>query len=144
MYRRLRLAVINMNAFSTIWGGGQKSVVVTGVRPFNLLRWFSILSFAVVALISIGFASTLTHFLTREILQRDALLTSQFVTSIVTVQNQQARMGRGVTLGKILDTRTDFARLGVDLKEAASVRSQFYDHISLLPDQLLTSLDGIQ
>lgn len=139
MYQKLRFVFGRWLPFG-VEESKSKPVVVPRLKPFNLLRWFSILSFAVVAAISIGFASTLSHFLTREILQRDALLTSQFVYSIVTVQNQQARLGRGVTLGKVLDERLDFGKLGVEQKEAASARGQFYDHIKLLPDVLLANV----
>jgi len=74
------------------------------------------------------------------------LLTSQFVTSIVAVQNQEARlgqgfkMGRGITLGQFLDERANLAQLGVDPKEATYIRSQFYDHLKMLPDVLLVNV----
>ena len=120
-----------------------ESAKILGLRAFNLLRWFSLLSFLAVAAISIGFSATLSHFLTREILQRDALLTSQFVGSIVATQNQQASLGRGVSLGQILDERVDLAKLGIDRKDASSVRGQFYDHLKLLPDVLLATVFGV-
>ncbi|MBS1159174.1 MAG: putative two-component histidine kinase [Proteobacteria bacterium] len=139
MYQKLRLVFGRWLPYGD-FEDKSKVVAAQGPRPFNLLRWFSLLSFALVAVISVGFASTLTHFLTREILQRDALLTTQFVHSIVTVQNQQARLGRSFTLGGILDERVNVATLGIDPREAASVRSQFYDHIKLLPDVLLANV----
>jgi signal transduction histidine kinase len=139
MYHKLRLAFGRWLPFGLI-ENESVPVAATGAKPFNLLRWFSILSFAVVAVISVCFASTLSHFLTREILQRDALLTSQFVTSIVTVQGQQAKLGYALTLGKILDERIDLRQFGVDPKDAASARGQFYDHIKLLPDVLLANV----
>jgi signal transduction histidine kinase len=139
MYHKLRLVIGRCLPFRGL--ENKSGVAAASVpQPFNLLRWFSLLSFAVVAVISVAFASTLTHFLTREILQRDALLTSQFVHSIVTVQNQQARLGRSFNLGGILDDRVNLVALGIDPKEAASVRSQFYDHIKLLPDVLLANV----
>ena len=136
MYQKLRMVFGRWLPYGA-WVDHSRLATAQGLRPFNLLRWFSILSFAAVAIISIGFASTLTHFLTREILQRDALLTSQFVHSIETVQNQQARLGRGVTLGAILDER---GNTGIDPREAASVRNQFYDHLRFLPDVLLVNV----
>jgi len=109
-------------------------------RSFNLLRWFSILSFLAVTAISIGFAAVLSHFLTREMLQRDAVLTNQFVSSIVTAENQQARLGNRVTLGQILDERADFAGLGVEPRAASAWRTHFYDHLRLMPDVLLVNV----
>ena len=139
MYQKLLLAVENVSLFGN-WNADSKSAAETVLRPFNLLRWFSILSFLAVTVISIGFAGTLAHFLTREILQRDALLTNQFVASIVATQDKQARLGRGITLGQILDERADLSRLGVDKKEADSARAQFYDHLRFLPDVLLVNV----
>ena len=139
MYQKLLMVAERWIPFGWI-GETPDSTASSCMQPFNLLRWFSVLSFVVVAVISIGFASTLTHFLTREILQRDALLTSQFVGSIVATQNQQARFGRGVTLAQVLDERVDLARLNIDRKEADSIRTQFYDHIRLLPDVLLANI----
>lgn len=139
MYQKLRMVFGSWVPYG-IFDHELKPAAASVRRPFNLLRWFSLLSLAVVAIISVGFASTLTHFLSREILQRDALLTSQFVQSIVAVQNQQARLGRSVSLGRILDERVDLLTLGVDAKEASSIRSQFYDHIKSLPDVLLANV----
>jgi len=139
MYQKLRLFVGSWHPYG-IFENEPESVTAQGLRPFNLLRWFSLLSFFALAAISIALAATLSHFLTREILQRDALLTSQFVTSLVATQNQQARLGRGVTLAQVLDERADFAQLGVNPKEAAIERDRFYDHIRLLPDVLLANV----
>lgn len=118
----------------------ESDAAAPGLQPFNLLRWFSILSFLAVTVISIGFAATLSHFLTREILQRDAMLSSQFVASIVATHNRQARLGRGVTLTQVLDKRADLVRLSVDPSEASYVRDEFFEHIRLLPDVLLANV----
>ena len=125
------------------YGGPLKETatdVASKVRPFNLLRWFSILSFLVVTFISIGFATMLSHFLTREILQRDALLTSQFVASIIAAEDQQARVGPRVSLARVLDDRADFARMGIDPRTAAAWRGHFFDHLRLMPDVLLVNV----
>lgn len=110
-------------------------------RPFDLLRWFSIISFIVVFIISLAFAFILTHFLKQEILQRDAILTSQFVHSIAQAQIRQAHLDDRLALGQILDERVDLARFGVtDPTVVASARIQFYDHLRNLPDALLATV----
>jgi len=109
-------------------------------RQFNLLRWISILGFIATFVISLAFAAVLSHFVKREILDNDAILTSQFVASVAETQSSQAGLGANVTLGQILDERANFAGLGVDPQLARGVRSQFYDHLRFLPDVLLADV----
>lgn len=52
-------------------------------RPFNLTRWFSVLSLLCVASISAVLALLLSNFLTDKMLHRDAALTMEFVQSVV-------------------------------------------------------------
>ena len=109
-------------------------------RQFQLLRWISILGFVAIVIISIPFAAILSHFMTSEILDHDAALTSQFIVSIAETQRSQANLGPKVTLGQILDERADLAALGVDTQVAAGARKQFYDHLRFLPDVLLADV----
>jgi len=109
-------------------------------RRFKLLRWISILGLVAVVVISIPTAAILSHFMTREILDHDATLTSQFVASIAETQSSQASLGPKVTLGQILDERADFAKLGIDAQVAGGTRRQFYDHLRFLPDVLLADV----
>ncbi|MFQ5779689.1 MAG: sensor histidine kinase [Nitrospiria bacterium] len=51
-------------------------------KSFNLIRWFSVLSFLCIALISTVSASLLSRFLKNNILLRDAEVTMSFVQSI--------------------------------------------------------------
>jgi two-component system sensor histidine kinase HydH len=94
----------------------------------NLPRYFELRRFIVVCIIGSCFAMTLSYFLTREIVARDAELTSQFVANIVSGHGQQ------VELVKILDERTDLINLGISTSTAQAVRNQFYDHLNFLPD----------
>jgi signal transduction histidine kinase len=109
-------------------------------RRFKLLRWISILGLAAIVVISIPTATILSHFMTREILDHDATLTSQFIVSIAETQSSQANLGTKVTLGQILDERADMAKLGIDPQLAAGARRQFYDHLRFLPDVLLADV----
>jgi nitrogen-specific signal transduction histidine kinase len=109
-------------------------------RRFNLLRWISILGLVAIIVISIVCAAILSHFMTHEILDNDASLTSQFIVSVAETQRNQANLSPNVTTGQILDERADFARLGVDPQAARGVRNQFYDHLRFLPDVLLADV----
>ncbi len=110
------------------------------VRHFNLLRWFSRLGLISIGLIGALLAVILSHFMQREILNRDAELTSQFVASIVDAKISHAGIAPGVSLGQILDDRTDLTKLGVEPAVARDVRVQFHEHLRFLKDVLLTEV----
>lgn len=57
-----------------------------GARSSNLLRSFSLLSLICVVLLSTGLAIVLSRFMTKELLQRDASISSQFVDSLTHVE----------------------------------------------------------
>ncbi len=50
-------------------------------RSFNLIRWFSLLSFFSIALITAASSVLLSRFLTQNILERDAIVSMEFVQS---------------------------------------------------------------
>jgi two-component system, NtrC family, sensor histidine kinase HydH len=55
-------------------------------KPFNLTKWFSLLSLATIGLASVATSVFLTRFLTGHMLQRDAEVTMNFVESLAKVQ----------------------------------------------------------
>lgn len=55
----------------------------TTARPFRLTRWFSVLSLACVLSVSTALAYVLSDFLTQQMLQREAVMTKEFVQSVV-------------------------------------------------------------
>ncbi len=59
-------------------------------KPFSLLRSFSLLSFFSVGLISAVSAFFLSRFLTRNMLQRDAVVTMEFVQTIAQSENTRS------------------------------------------------------
>ncbi len=59
-------------------------------KPFNLTRWFSLLSLACIASISAVLALLISNFLTDKILHRDAELTMEFVQSVVLADRASA------------------------------------------------------
>lgn len=106
----------------------------------RFIPWFSIVGVSAVVLFCIAFGIVLSYFLTREILVHDASLTSQFITSVERVQSREAGLGEEVTLGQLLDQRTNFADIGVDPALALSVRTQYFDHVRVMPDVRLANL----
>jgi signal transduction histidine kinase len=106
----------------------------------KFIPWFSIVGLCSVALFCVAFGAALSHFMTREILNHDALITSQFINSVEWVESKQAQLGAKVHLGELLDNRTNFEALGIDPHTLAEIRSQYYDHISLLPDVKLATI----
>lgn len=55
--------------------------------PFNLTRWFLALGLAAIAIVSIVTSLLFSQFLTRHMLERDAALTMEVVTSVVRIEN---------------------------------------------------------
>lgn len=116
-----------------------------GASPGALLRmeyvpWFSIVGFVTVVSFCISFGLVLSYFLTREIMDYDVVLTTQFVESVNNVESDSVRLGLRANLGQVLDKRTDLTKLGISERQAADARSQFFDHIRALPDLLMANV----
>lgn len=124
-----------------------KTDFVNGLRinfkpKSKTIPWFSIIGISSATLFCLAFGSILSHFMTREILNHDAIITNQFINSVEWVETKQAQIDHKVRFGQMLDERTNFETLGVDKKVAAKARSQYYDHISMLPDVKLANVYG--
>ncbi len=52
------------------------------VKSFKLLRWFALLSFVSISIISIGLALVLLRYLTENTLERDAVVSMEFIQSV--------------------------------------------------------------
>ena len=95
---------------------------ITGSQPYKLLRRFSLLSLLSVSLV-FGVCSLLvTDFLTRHMVHRDAVLTMEFLQSVVDVENEIA-YGEG-RLPDLGDRHFE----------------QFFTHVSRLPDVLRANI----
>lgn len=110
------------------------------IAPFNLLRWYSLSSLVVVVAVAIVFAYGFTRFIARETLQRDAVLTAQFINSMSETETEHAGFRGGLVLPQLLDPRIDPVSLGIPVASVRNARSEFYDHIRLLPDLLLANV----
>lgn len=106
-------------------------------KPFNLLRWFSIASLAALLPVAAITGSVLAHVITQEALQRDALLTAQFIQNCLGVE--AARIG-APTLTPFLDPRADPLAAGLSPLAVAQARTEVFEHLETLPDVLLTSV----
>ncbi|MDF9906445.1 signal transduction histidine kinase [Pseudomonas laurylsulfatiphila] len=112
----------------------------TRKQPFDLLRWFSLISMAVIGTVAVALGAVSTRFVITESVQRDALLTSQFVQAIATAEVRHLSMPNVRTMGELLDPRTDKDFPDVDPLARASARGEFLDHIENLPDVILANI----
>ncbi|MDE1169435.1 MAG: ATP-binding protein [Pseudomonas sp.] len=108
--------------------------------PFNLLRWFSLASFLIIGAVAVGLGYVSTRFVVIESVERDALLTAQFIQAIAEAELRHAGITSHRTMGELIDPRQDDAYPDVDLAARTSARNEFLDHIEQLPDSLLASV----
>jgi two-component system sensor histidine kinase HydH len=111
------------------WGG-----------QFNLLRWFSLASFLIIGVVALGLGYVSTRFVVTESIERDALLTAQFIQAIGDAEIRHASISPDRTMGEMLDPRHDSAYPDVDPVARAAARSEFLDHVEHLPDILLATV----
>jgi signal transduction histidine kinase len=109
-------------------------------QPFNLLRWFSLISMAVIGSVAVALGAVSTRFVITESVQRDALLTSQFVQAIASAEVRHVSIPNVRTMGELLDPRKDKDFTDVDPLARASARGEFLDHIEHLPDVILANI----
>ena len=100
------------------WSAGK-----TADHPFNLLRWFSLLSLFTIVVTGAGMAGFVTRYLTEHMLQRDAEVSREFIESIV---------------------NTEYMRLGIrgDQNGLSEIQDRLIEHISKLPDLVRANLYG--
>ncbi|WP_317657939.1 HAMP domain-containing sensor histidine kinase [Pseudomonas sp. KU43P] len=110
-------------------------------RPFNLLRWYGWVSLAIIVSVAAGLGLISSRFIIDESVERDALLTAQFITSIADAEVRHVSIPNVRTMGELLDPRTDRTALpDVDPEARRKARGEFLDHIAHLPDMLLANI----
>lgn len=109
-------------------------------QPFNLLRWFSLISMVVIGTVAIALGSVSTRFVIDESVQRDALLTAQFIQAIASAEVRHVSIPNIRTMGELLDPRQDKDFPDVDPQARAGARGEFLDHIEHLPDVILANI----
>ena len=107
---------------------------------FNLVRWFSLASFFIIAGVALGLGYISTRFVVEESIERDSMLTAQFVQAIGDAEIRHAAITPKRTMGEMLDPRQDNAYPDVDPGARAASRIEFLDHVEHLPDILLATV----
>lgn len=108
--------------------------------PFNLLHWFSFGSFLIIAAVALGLGYVSTRFVVTESVERDSMLTAQFVQAMGEAEIRHASIGPNRTMGEMLDPRQDHAYPDVEPATRAAARVEFLDHVEHLPDILLATV----
>ncbi|MFJ4388947.1 sensor histidine kinase [Pseudomonas soli] len=109
-------------------------------KPFDLLRWYAWVSLAIILSVGVGLGLISSRFIIDESVERDALLTAQFITSIADAEVRHVSIPNVRTMGELLDPRTDHALPDVDPEARRRARGEFLDHIAHLPDMLLANI----
>ena len=109
-------------------------------QSFNLLRWFSLISMAVIGTVAVALGAVSTRFVITESVQRDALLTSQFIQAIASAEVRHVSIPNVRTMGELLDPRKDRDFPDVDPMARANARGEFLDHVQHLPDVILANI----
>ncbi|WP_166359517.1 sensor histidine kinase [Pseudomonas akapageensis] len=118
-----------------------KEVTSTTVQ-FNLLRWFSLASFLIITFVALGLGFIATRFVVNESIQRDAVLTAQFIQSMAAAEVSHHNLPN-MQMGEVLDPRDDVGLPAEIQKSRREARIEFLDHIKHIakqPDSLLISI----
>lgn len=126
---------------STTLASAASPAVCKGWRTqFNLLRWFSLASFFIIAAVAVGLGYISTRFVVNESVARDALLTAQFIQAIGDAEIRHAGITPKRTMGEMLDPRQENAFADVKPGSRSAARIEFLDHVEHLPDILLATV----
>ncbi|MBC3419641.1 ATP-binding protein [Pseudomonas sp. RW3S2] len=109
-------------------------------KPFDLLRWYAWVSLAIILSVAMGLGLISSRFVIDESVERDALLTAQFITAIADAEVRHVAIPNVRTMGELLDPRLDEAMPEVDPEARRKARGEFLDHIAHLPDMLLANI----
>lgn len=108
-------------------------------EPYHLMQRFSLISLIIISAVAIGLAAVTTRYLTNESLERDALLSAQFIQSMAAGEIRHHSL-TGMKMGDVLSP-THYGMLEPETaKNRDRARSEFLDHLSNLPDILLASI----
>jgi len=108
-------------------------------EPFALLRGFSIISFLIIGAVAIGLGSLSTRFLMNESLERDALLSAQFIQAVALGEIRHHDLS-GMQMGAVLAPSVYGMLNAQTALNRGRARSEFLDHLAHLPDILLATL----
>ncbi|WP_417615423.1 sensor histidine kinase [Oceanisphaera sp.] len=110
---------------------------------FSFIRWFSLLSAVLIAVVALGVGYIVTQFLLRESIERDSMLTAQFIQSIADAEVNHAGVPLLSSMGELLaytpQSAPDGSVVAVD-ERIKKTRNEFLDHVAHLPDVLLANV----
>jgi two-component system sensor histidine kinase HydH len=115
-----------------------KKIPIQG--QFNLLHWFSLASLFIIAAVAVGLGYTSTRLVVSESVERDGMLTAQFIHAIGAAEVRHVGMPPSLTMGAMLDIRDSSALSEFDRDLIIAAREEFLDHIQNLPDTLLANV----
>ena len=116
--------------------------VTANTVQFDLLRWFSLVSILIITVVALGLGFIATRFVVNESIQRDAVLTAQFIQALASTEVARHNLPNA-QMGELLDPRED---AGFSLEEQVNrqnARKEFLEHINHIarqPDSLLISI----
>ena len=129
-----------LNSDDTAVPGPPDGIPGHAQQPFNLLRWFSLVSLLIIASVAASLGYVSTRFVVKDSVERDAMLTAQFIQAMAMAEVRHAKIPPTVTMGELLDPRLDGQRPGLEASVAADARIEFLDHVEHLPDTLLANV----
>lgn len=115
------------------------SVATPGSRPFNLLRWYSWLSLILISAVALVLGAVSAHFVVNESIERDLMLSAQFVRAVAEAEIRHSVLPETLTMGDLVDLRR-LKGSDLPLDVVHDVRGEFLDHITHLPDALLANI----
>lgn len=108
-------------------------------EPLNLMQRFSLTSFLIIGAVAMGLAWYSTRFLVNESLERDALLSAQFIQSMAVGEIRHHDL-IGMKMGDVLSA-AHYGMLAPETsRNRGRARSEFLDHLANLPDLLLATI----
>jgi len=121
-------------------GVSPTSMLAAPLREFNLLHWFSVVSLLIITTVAGGLGYVTTRFVVNDGVERDAMLTAQFIQALAQAEVRHSQLPPGTTMGELLDPRLDGQHANVSVELAEATRVEFLDHVEHLPDTLLANV----
>lgn len=116
-----------------------RTLVSQRSEPLNLMQRFSLTSFLIIGAVAMGLAWYSTRFLVNESLERDALLSAQFIQSMAVGEIRHHDL-IGMKMGDVLSA-AHYGMLAPETsRNRGRARSEFLDHLANLPDLLLATI----
>ena len=94
----------------------------------------------IIAAVALGLGYISTRFVITESIERDSMLTTEFIQAIGNAEMRHAAISPNRTMGEMLDPRLDNAYPDVSPVARAAARIEFLDHVEHLPDVLLATV----